>query len=98
MENSPLGRLETIDWARQLASKSACLVRFARNFESNGSRIIGFAPNLLVSAMRNAKRVRIALPKIDQQHFAIGDERHNQSRHATYPCLATALAGQLTVA
>jgi hypothetical protein len=33
-----------------------------------------------------------------RQHFAIGDERHNQSRHATYPRLATALAGQLTVA
>jgi hypothetical protein len=37
-------------------------------------------------------------PKSVRQHFAIGDERHNQSRHATYPRLATALAGQLTVA
>jgi hypothetical protein len=37
-------------------------------------------------------------PEPMRQHFTIGDERHNQSRHATYPRLATALAGQLTVA
>jgi hypothetical protein len=48
---------------------------------------------LLVAGVRY-----IALPKLMRQHFAIGDERHNQSRHATYPRLATALAGQLTVA
>jgi hypothetical protein len=30
--------------------------------------------------------------KLMRQHFAIGDERHNQNRHATYPRLATALA------
>jgi hypothetical protein len=27
-----------------------------------------------------------------RERFAIGDERHNLKRHATYPSLATALA------
>jgi hypothetical protein len=43
-------------------------------------------------------RLSLLAPKIDAATFCYCDERHNQRRHATYPGLATALAGQLTVA